>query len=106
MTLQKFKIKKGDTVQVVTGKDRGHRGVVKQVLREKKKVLIDGVNVVVRNTKPDYQHPSGGYKKEMPVDISNVSLVDPSTNKPGKIGFRVEESGTKVRYFRKSGVVV
>ncbi|MDR1488340.1 MAG: 50S ribosomal protein L24 [Holosporales bacterium] len=106
MTQPKFKIKKGDQVQVVVGSDSGKRGIVKKMFLEKGKALVEGVNIVVRNVKPDYKHSQGAYKKEMPISISNLSLIDPSTDKPAKIGYKLDETGKKVRYFKKSGVVV
>lgn len=106
MTQPKFKIKKGDTVQVMAGKNRGQRGVVKQVFLNDGKIIVENINVVVRNIKPDYRHPQGSYKKEMAIDISNVSLIDPSSDKPAKVGFKFNDAGDKVRYFKKSGVVL
>jgi large subunit ribosomal protein L24 len=106
MTQPKFKIKKGDIVQVTTGSDRGERGAVRKVLLDKAKVIVENVNVVVRNVKPDYRHPEGPFRKEMPIDISNVSLVDPSTDSIGKVGYKLDDNGKKVRYFKKSGVVL
>jgi large subunit ribosomal protein L24 len=105
MAQPKFKIKRGDTVQVMVGRDKGRRGAVTRVLLAKAKVIVENVNVVVRNAKPDYRNPEGSYRKEMPIDISNVSLVDPSTDLPAKVGYRIEE-GRKVRYFKKSGNVL
>lgn len=106
MTQPKFKIKKGDTVQVTAGRNKGQRGTVKKVLLDDAKVIIDGVNVVVRNLRPDYRHPEGSYQKEMPIHISNVSLIDPTTDKPAKVGYKLNEDGNKVRYFKKSGTVL
>jgi large subunit ribosomal protein L24 len=105
MTQPKFKVKKGDIVQVTTGRDKGERGKIKKVLLDKAKVIVENVNVVVRNVKPDYKHPEGPFRKEMPIDISNVSLIDPSTDSIGKVGYKIDENGKKVRYFKKSGVV-
>lgn len=104
--IRKFRIKKGDTVQVTTGKNAGKRGVVKQMIPTEGKLVVENVNVVVRNRKPDYKHPQGAFNKEMPLDISNVSLIDPSTDKPAKVGFKIDESGNKVRFFKKSGTVL
>ena len=104
--MRKLKIKKGDTVQVITGSHVGERGIVKGFVQDGNKVIIENVNVVVRHIKPDYAHPQGSYKKEMPIAISNVTLVDPSTNKPGRIGYKMDENGKKVRYFKKSGAVL
>ena len=100
MTQPKFKVKRGDKVQVIAGKNKGQRGSVKKVFLDTGKVIVDNVNVVVRNVKPDYRHPEGSFKKELPIDISNVSLIDPSTDKPGKVGYKFED-GKKVRYFKK-----
>ena len=106
MTQPKFRIKKGDTVQVMTGKYKGRRGLVKKVFLDDGKLIVENVNVVVRNVKPDYRHPQGSFKKELPIDISNVSLIDPSTDKPSKVGYKFNDDGNKVRYFRKSGTVL
>jgi large subunit ribosomal protein L24 len=105
MTQPKFKIKRGDVVQVVTGRDKGRRGTVTKVLLDKGKVVVENINTVVRNVKPDYKNPDGPHRKAMPIDISNVSLVDPATNVPAKVGYKIED-GKKVRYFKKSGNVV
>ena len=106
MTQPKFKIKRGDAVQVTTGRNKGQRGTVKKVLLDEAKVVIEGVNVVVRNVKPDYRHPEGSYTKEMPIHISNVSLIDPTTDKPGKVGYKLNVAGKKVRFFKKSGTIL
>ena len=106
MTQPKFKIKRGDVVLVTTGKDKGQRGTVKQVLLDKAKVIVENINVVVRNVRPDYRNPQGAFRKEMPISISNVSLIDPSTDKPAKVGYKIDENGKKVRYFKKSGTVL
>ncbi len=106
MTQPKFKIKKGDTVQVIAGKNKGQRGTVKKVLLDDAKVVVENVNVVVRNVKPDYRHPEGSYSKELPIHISNISLIDPTTDKPAKVGYKMTDDGKKVRYFKKSGTVL
>lgn len=106
MTRPKFKIKKGDVVQVTVGKNKGQRGTVKRVLPDESKVVVENVNVVVRNVRPDYRHPEGSYSKELPIHISNVSLIDPTTDKPAKVGYKMNDDGKKVRYFKKSGTVL
>lgn len=106
MTQPKFKIKKGDVIQVTAGKDKGKRGTVKKVFLDIAKIIVENVNVVVRNVKPDYRHPQGAFKKELPIDISNVSLIDPSSDKPGRVGYKLDDSGKKVRFFKKSGTVL
>ena len=100
------KIKKGDRVVVLTGRDRGNEGVVLKVLPKEERVLVEGLNVVKRHTRPTQADPQGGIKnKEAPLHVSNVALVDPKTGGPTKVGFRVED-GKKVRFAKKSGEVI
>lgn len=106
MTQPKFKIRRNDVVQVITGKDRGKRGSVVRVLLDKAQVIVENVNVVVRHIKPDHRNPDGLIKKEMPISISNVALVDATTGTYGAVGFKFDENGKKVRYFKKSGSVL
>ena len=110
------KIRCGDTVQVLTGKDKGRQGVVKQVLIAKNRiknstsrtfqdmVLVEGINIVKKHVKPNPNiQEQGGIKEiEKPIDISNVAFVDPETAKPTRIGFKILEDGTKVRVSKKS----
>ncbi len=101
------RIKKGDEVIVLTGKDKGKRGNVLRVLPDDK-VVVENVNVVKRHTKPN---PNAGVTggimdKEMPVHVSNVNLYNPVTKKGDRVGFRVLEDGRKVRYFKSNGEVV
>ena len=96
------KIKKDDTVQIITGKDKGKTGKVLEVLRDKDRVIVEGVNMVSKHTKPNSQHPQGAIvKQEAGIHISNVQLMD-STGKPVKVGYKVED-GKKIRVARKSG---
>lgn len=106
MTQPKFKVKKGDVVFITTGRDKGKRGTVKKVFLDKAQVIVENVNVVIRNIKPDYRNPQGPFKKELPISISNVSLIDPSLDKPGKVGYKLNDEGKKVRYFKKTGTVL
>ncbi len=107
MSQMKYKVKRGDTVQVITGKYKGIRGVVRKVFLNDHKVLVENVNVVTRNVKPDYKYPQGTFKKEMPIDISNVLLIDPSTDKPGRVGYVLDTNvGKKVRCFKKTGTIL
>lgn len=101
------KIKKGDDVVVLAGRDRGKRGTVLQVL-DTGRVLVEGVNVVKRHTRPNPQRGvSGGIvSKEMPIHVSNVALFNPVTNKPDRVGIRELEDGRKVRFFKSNGEVV
>ena len=102
--MSKLHIKKGDTVYVLSGEDRGKTGRVLKVLVTKSRAIVEGVNVVTKATKPSAKHPQGGLvKMEAPIHISNLSLVDPKSGKPTRVGYRVNEQGKKVRYAKKSG---
>jgi large subunit ribosomal protein L24 len=97
-------VKKGDVVMVTAGDDKGKTGEVLNVDAVAGKVLIQGVNRVFRHLKPSRQHPRGGrIQKEMPISISNVLPVDPKTNQPTRVMFRVGADGSKERVARKSG---
>ncbi len=99
----KLHIKKGDTVQVIAGDDRGTTGRVLKVLRTKGRAIVEGVNIVTKATKPNAKHPQGGLvKMEAPVHLSNLSLLDPETKKPTRVGFRKNQDGKTVRYSKKS----
>jgi large subunit ribosomal protein L24 len=97
-------VRKGDTVQVIAGADKGKVGEVVAVYAEKDKVLVQGVNRVYKHLRPSRQHPQGGrIQKEMPIHISNVLPLDPKTNQPTRVAFKVNEDGSKERIARKSG---
>jgi large subunit ribosomal protein L24 len=105
MTMPKLKIKKGDTVVVLTGKNKGTTGEVLSVSPRDAKVTVKGVNVVGRNQKPSQTNPEGGVvRKEMPIHVSNVAIAD-KDGKPSRVGFRVEND-TKIRFARKSGEAI
>jgi large subunit ribosomal protein L24 len=96
-------IRKDDTVEVITGDDKGTRGKVLRVLRDKNQVVVAGVNRVYRHLKPSRRNPQGGrLSKEMPVNASNVMLIDPSTNKPSRVGVRYLNDGSKELYAKNS----
>ena len=101
------KIKKGDDVVVLTGKDRGSRGSVLRVVDDKK-VIVENVNMVKKHQKPNPQKGiSGGIvDKEMPMDLSNVALYNPVKGGPDRVGFKILEDGRKVRVFKSTGEVV
>lgn len=102
--MSKLHIKKGDTVYVNTGEDRGKTARVLTVLVDKKKAVVEGVNMVSKSTKPNAKSPQGGIIKiEAPVHISNLNLLDPKSGKPTRIGRRKNEAGVTVRYSKKSG---
>ena len=96
-------IRKDDTVEVMTGDDKGTRGKVLRVLRSKNQVVVAGVNRVYRHLKPSRRNPQGGrLSKEMPVDASNVMLIDPVSNKPTRVGVRYLNDGSKELYAKRS----
>ena len=99
------KIKKGDRVVVLTGKDKGRQGSVLQVFPKESRVLVEGLNMVQRHTRPSQLDPQGGIKnKEAPIHVSNVAVVD-SQGKPTRVGFRVE-GDKKVRFAKTTGEVI
>jgi large subunit ribosomal protein L24 len=101
---KKLHIKKGDTVIVITGESKGQKGRVLEVNREKNKAIVEGINMVSKHTKPNAKAPQGGIiKKEAPVHISNLMLVDPASGKATRIGKRLNEKNKLVRYSKKSG---
>ena len=102
----KLKIKKGDKVIVITGKDKGKTGEVTKVLVQENKVIVSGINMAKRHTKPSQESAGGIISKEMPIQISNVAYVDPKTNKPTRLGVKIDKNGRKVRVAKKSGEVV
>jgi large subunit ribosomal protein L24 len=100
------KIKKGDRVVVLAGKDKGRQGSVLRMLPKDERVVVEGLNMVHRHTRPTQADPQGGIKhKEAPLHVSNVALVDPKSGGPTKVGFRIE-GGKKVRFAKKSGEVI
>lgn len=102
--MSKLHIKKGDNVYVLAGEDRGKTGRVLRVDPAKMRALVEGVNIVTKATKPSAKHPQGGLiKMEAPVHISNLSLIDPKSGKPTRIGRRKDSEGKSVRYAKKSG---
>ena len=102
--MAKLHIKKGDTVIVNTGVNKGKEGKVLQVFPDKKRAIVEGINMVSKHTKPNADNPQGGIvKKEAPIHISNLNLKDPSTGKATRIGRKVGDNGKLVRYAKKSG---
>ncbi len=102
----KLKIKKGDKVAVITGKDKGKQGEVISVLPKVNKAVVSGINIVKKHTKASRDSEGGIISKEMPIQISNISLIDPKTNAITKVGFKILKDGTKVRYAKKSGEIL
>jgi large subunit ribosomal protein L24 len=103
---KKFKIKRGDDVVVRTGKDKGKTGSVLKVLRDQDRVIIEGVNMVKRHTRPSQTQAGGIIEKEAAIHISNVALADPKDGAATRVGYRFLEDGRKVRYAKRSGEVI
>ena len=98
------KIKSGDLVQVISGADKGKQGKVLRALPSKNKVVVEGVAIVKKAMRPTQANQQGGIvSMEAPIDASNVALIDPKDGKPTRVGYRVSEDGTKVRYAKRSG---
>ena len=102
------KIKKGDDVVILTGKDKGKTGLVVRVLEEDDRVVVENVNIVKKHQRgnPNANIPGGIIEKEMPLHISNVALINPATGKADRVGFKILEDGRKVRYFKSNGEVL
>jgi large subunit ribosomal protein L24 len=101
---KKLHIKKGDTVMVITGESKGQKGRVLEVDRKKDRALVEGVNMVSKHTKPNSKAPQGGIvKKEAPIHLSNLMLMDPTSGKPTRIGKKLNDKSKLVRYSKKSG---
>ena len=102
--INKSHIKKGDTVFVISGEYKDQQGRVLEVMRKSQRAIVEGVNMVSKHTKPNAQYPQGGIiKKEAPIHLSNLLLVDPTTGKPTRIGRSRNEKGKIVRIAKKSG---
>ena len=100
------KIKKGDKVIVISGKDKGKQGEVLNVLSEENRVVVGGVAMVKRHTKPSQTSEGGIVTKESSIDISNVAHVDPKDGKATRVGVKIEKDGTKVRIAKRSGTAI
>ncbi len=101
---KKLHIKKGDTVYVNAGDDRGKTGKVLEVLTDKNRAIVEGINMVSKHTKPNAKAPQGGIiKQEAGIHISNLQVVDPSSGNATRIGRRLNDKGKLVRYAKKSG---
>ena len=102
--MSKLHIKKGDTVYVNAGNDKGKTGRVLRVLVSKNRAVVEGLNMVSKSAKPSAKHPQGGIiKMEAPIHVSNLNLLDPKNGKPTRVGRRKNEEGKTVRYSKKSG---
>lgn len=104
--MTKLKIKSGDTVKVIAGDHKGSEGKVLRVYKDKNKAVVEGINMVSKHTKPSAKNPQGGIvKKEAPIHISNISLIDPKSKTPTRVGFKME-GDKKVRIAKKSNQAI
>lgn len=104
LKFDKLRVKKGDTVVVVSGADKGKRGKVLRVVPKKGRVVVENVRMIKKHQRPTQTSPQGGIvEREAPIDISNVMVVDPDKDVPTRVGIRVQEDGTRRRYAKKSG---
>lgn len=101
-----MKIKKGDQVIVITGRDKGKTGDVIKAMPKENKVIVSGINMVKRHTKPTQESAGGIISKEHPIHVSNVALIDPKSGKATRVGVKISTDGTKVRVAKKSGEVI
>ncbi|WP_349357375.1 50S ribosomal protein L24 [Stappia sp.] len=100
------KIKKGDTVVVLTGRDKGKTGEVVELLPKDNRAVVRGVNVVRRHQRQTAQAEGGIVSKELPIHLSNLAVADPKDGKPTRVGFQVKDDGTKVRVAKRSGDLI
>jgi large subunit ribosomal protein L24 len=99
------KLRKGDKVVVLTGKDKGRKGDVTRVLPKEGKAIVSGVNVAIRHQRQTQASQGGRVAKEMPIDLSNLALLDPKSGEPTRVGFRIE-GDRKVRFAKRSGETI
>ncbi len=104
--VNKLKIKKGDRVKVLTGGSKGKVGDVLRVIPKEQRVVVSGVNMIKRHTKPSRAESGGIIEREAAIHVSNVALLDPKSDKPTKVGFKFLEDGRKVRFARASGETI
>ncbi|MBL4603061.1 MAG: 50S ribosomal protein L24 [Emcibacteraceae bacterium] len=106
MSNDKYKIRKGDDVIVLTGKDKGKSGEITEMMLSKGRAIVQGVNMVKRHTKQTQENEGGIISKEASIHISNLALKDPKTRKATKVGFKMEKDGTKIRISKSSGEAI
>ena len=99
-----LKIKKGDRVRVLTGKDRGKEGTVLRAMPSEGKLIVEGVNTAKKHQKPTRVNQSGGIvERDMPIPVANVAVLSPSDGRPTRVGYRIQPDGTKIRVCRRTG---
>ena len=104
--MKKFRLRKGDDVVVISGRDKGKTGSILRVIRSEDRVIVDGINMVKRHTRPSQAQPGGIVNKEAPIHISNVALADPKDGSATRVGYKFLEDGRKVRIAKQSGEVI
>ncbi len=103
---KRFRLRKGDDVVVISGRDKGKTGSILRVIRSEYRVIVDGINMVKRHTRPSQAQPGGIVDKEAPIHISNVALADPKDGSATRVGYKFLEDGRKVRVAKQSGEVI
>ncbi len=102
-----MKVRKGDRVQILAGKDRGKQSVISQAFPATGKVIVEGYNIAKRHTKPvSAEEPGGIVDKEMPMDVSNVAILSPDDDKPTRVGYKINSDGTKIRICKRTGAEI
>ncbi|SVA88631.1 uncharacterized protein METZ01_LOCUS141485 [marine metagenome] len=104
--MKKFRLRKGDDVVVISGRDKGKTGSILRVIPSEDRVIVDGINIVKRHTRPSQAQPGGIVDKEAPIHISNVALADPKDGSATRVGYKFLEDGRKVRVAKQSGEVI
>ena len=104
--MPKLKIKKGDNVVVISGRDKGKRGEVLRVFPTESRLIVQGIHVARRHTKQSMGNPGGIVEKELTIHVSNVAHIDPSSGRPTRVGYKTLDDGRKVRIARRSGEVL
>ena len=102
----KLKVKKGDKVVVITGRDKGKSGEVVRVMPRESRLIVAGVNMVKRHQRQSLKDQGGIVEKEAPIHVSNIALADPQSGKPTRVGYKVLEDGRKVRFAKRSGELI
>ncbi|MBL8671824.1 MAG: 50S ribosomal protein L24 [Alphaproteobacteria bacterium] len=102
----KLKVKKGDKVVVITGRDKGKSGEVVRVMPRENRLIVAGVNMVKRHQRQSLKDQGGIVEKEAPIHVSNIALADPQSGKPTRVGYKVLEDGRKVRFAKRSGELI
>lgn len=103
---ERWRVRKGDQVIVISGSHKGKVGEVERVLRAERKVIVKGVNVVKRHTRPTPMQPGGIIEKELPIHVSNVAHLDSDSGKPTRVGVKVLDGGQKARFAKRSGTLI